>query len=168
MFLPLLTGRVLRVATSVFFLPIVPQILFREISFGSDQYLHARALRDEILRAPLGLPLSQDDLQGEADQLHFGLFDDDKLAACVTAIALTADHAKIRQTAVATAYQRQGLGRRTMTQLEAALVARGFVSLSLHARSTAVGFYEKLGYETVGDEFIEVTIPHRKMVKRLT
>ena len=54
-----------------------------------------------------------------------------------------------------------------MTQLEAALAARGFVSLSLHARSIAVGFYEKLGYETVGDEFIEVSIPHRKMAKRL-
>jgi predicted GNAT family N-acyltransferase len=143
-------------------------MLFREISFGSDQYQRACALRDEVLRAPLGLPLSKDDLEGEADQLHFGLFDNDELAACVTAIALTAVHAKIRQTAVAAAYQRQGLGRRIMTQLEAALAARGFVSLSLHARSTAVGFYKKLGYETVGDEFIEVSIPHRKMAKRLT
>jgi predicted GNAT family N-acyltransferase len=125
-------------------------------------------LRDEVLRAPLGLPLSEDDLKGEADQLHFGLFDDDELAACVTAIALTTDHAKIRQTAVAAAYQRQGLGRRIVMQLEAALAERGFVSLSLHARSTAVGFYQKLGYETVGDEFIEVSIPHRKMAKRLT
>jgi predicted GNAT family N-acyltransferase len=142
-------------------------MLFREIPFGSDQYRRACALRNEILRAPLGLPLSEADLQGEADQLHFGLFDDDELAACVSAIALTADHAKIRQTAVAEAYQRQGLGRRIMTQLEAALAARGFVSLSLHARSTAVGFYQKLGYETVGDAFIEVSIPHRKMAKRL-
>jgi len=81
---------------------------------------------------------------------------------------LTEDHAKIRQTAVAAVYQRQGLGRRIMTQLEAALAARGFVSLSLHARSTAVGFYQKLGYETVGDEFIEVSISHRKMAKRLS
>jgi len=142
-------------------------MLFREISFGSDQYQRACALRNEVLRAPLGLPLSEDDLQGEADQLHFGLFDDGVLAACVTAIALTEDHAKIRQTAVAAVYQRQGLGRRIMTQLEAALAARGSAALSLHARSTAVGFYQKLGYETVGDEFIEVSIPHRKMAKRL-
>jgi len=142
-------------------------MLFREIPFGSDQYQRACALRNEILRAPLGLPLSEDDLLGEADQLHFGLFDDDVLAACVTAIGLTEGHAKIRQTAVAVAYQRQGLGRRMMTQIEAALAARGFVSLSLHARSTAVGFYQKLGYETVGDEFIEVSIAHRKMAKRL-
>ena len=143
-------------------------MLFREISFASDQYLHARALRDAVLRAPLGLPLSADDLRGEADQLHFGLFGGDgELVACVTAIVMSADHAKIRQTAIAPACQGQGLGRRIMTELEAALAARSFVSLSLHARSTAVGFYEKLGYTAVGDEFIEVTIPHRKMVKQL-
>jgi ribosomal protein S18 acetylase RimI-like enzyme len=141
--------------------------MFREITFGSDLYRRACALRYEVLRAPLGLPLSEDDLRGEAKQLHFGLFDDDEPVASVSVIELSADHAKIRQTAVAPACRDQGLGRRIMTQLEAVLAARGFVTLSLHARTTAVGFYEKLGYETVGDEFIEVTIAHRKMVKRL-
>ena len=140
-------------------------MIFGEIPFGSEQYRRALALREEILRAPLGLPLGEDDLQGEADQLHFGLFDNGELVACVIAIPLTAEHAKIRQTAVAEAYRGQGLGRRIMTRLETTLAARGFASLSLHARSTAVGFYEKLGYQTVGSEFIEVSVPHREMVK---
>jgi predicted GNAT family N-acyltransferase len=39
--------------------------------------------------------------------------------------------------------------------------------MTLHARSTAVPFYAKLGYECVGDEFIEVTIPHWEMRKAL-
>lgn len=146
----------------------MPPTFFREISFGSDQYRCACALRDAVLRAPLGLPLSADDLQGEADQLHFGLFTDSgELLACVIAIAVSVDHAKIRQTAVSSAYRRQGLGRRIMTELESVLAGRNFKSLSLHARSTAVGFYKKLGYETIGDEFIEITVQHRKMVKQL-
>jgi len=33
------------------------------------------------------------------------------------------------------------------------------------ARVSAVEFYEKLGYAIVGGEFVEVTIPHRKMEK---
>jgi hypothetical protein len=37
----------------------------------------------------------------------------------------------------------------------------------LDARETAVGFYKKLGYAIGGDEFIEVTVPHFRMVKRL-
>ena len=60
-----------------------------------------------------------------------------------------------------------GLARTMMRELEAILSARGFTDLSLHARKSAVGFYEKLGYEAVGEEFTEITIPHRKMVKRL-
>ncbi len=142
-------------------------MLFKEIVYGSDPYRRACALREAVLRAPLGLALTSEDLRGEADQLQFGLFDDAELVACVLAIPLSADHAKIRQTVVVPAFQRQGLGRRLITELEAALAARRFVSLSLHARSSAVGFYEKLGYTVVGDEFIEVTITHRKMVKQI-
>ena len=33
----------------------------------------------------------------------------------------------------------------------------------LHARQTAVPFYERLGYETYGEPFVEVTIPHIAM-----
>ena len=32
---------------------------------------------------------------------------------------------------------------------------------------TATGFYEKLGYAVIGDEFIEVTLPHVVMEKNL-
>ncbi|MEO8175011.1 MAG: GNAT family N-acetyltransferase [Sediminibacterium sp.] len=37
----------------------------------------------------------------------------------------------------------------------------------MHARESAVGFYEKHGYKVVGDEFVEVTIPHFIMEKEL-
>jgi predicted GNAT family N-acyltransferase len=37
----------------------------------------------------------------------------------------------------------------------------------MHARKSALGFYEKLGYTPEGDEFEEVTIPHYLMRKKL-
>ncbi|MEJ7682070.1 MAG: GNAT family N-acetyltransferase [Segetibacter sp.] len=37
----------------------------------------------------------------------------------------------------------------------------------MHARKSAVGFYEKLGYKIVGDEFLELNIPHYIMEKQL-
>ena len=43
----------------------------------------------------------------------------------------------------------------------------GVSRIELNARDTAAGFYRKLGYRKVGGEFVEVTIPHWKMVKRL-
>jgi predicted GNAT family N-acyltransferase len=35
---------------------------------------------------------------------------------------------------------------------------------TLGAQSHATGFYEKLGFRVVGDEFIDAGIPHREMV----
>ncbi len=40
-------------------------------------------------------------------------------------------------------------------------------SIVLNSQAPAVRFYEKLGFNTVGDEFIEAGIPHIKMVKVL-
>jgi hypothetical protein len=35
----------------------------------------------------------------------------------------------------------------------------------MHARSTAIPFYERLGYRIEGGEFVQQTIPHVIMVK---
>lgn len=43
----------------------------------------------------------------------------------------------------------------------------GYRKIVLNARKTAVGFYEKLGYERKGDMFTEVGIAHFKMLKCL-
>jgi len=43
----------------------------------------------------------------------------------------------------------------------------GGKEVMMHARKTAMGFYEKLGYAAVGDEFSEVGIPHVEMKKNL-
>ncbi|HRF26714.1 MAG TPA: GNAT family N-acetyltransferase [Ferruginibacter sp.] len=37
----------------------------------------------------------------------------------------------------------------------------------MHARDSAVGFYEKLGYKVIGEGFMEVNLPHHLMVKEL-
>ncbi|QDT14916.1 GNAT family N-acetyltransferase [Alienimonas californiensis] len=141
---------------------------FREIPFGSAEYRQEYELRDEVLRRPLGHRLADDDLSGEAEQLHFGLFDAESLLACVVAVPLAPGDVKLRQMAVRPDAHGQGLGRRLMEAVEQELTGRGVSRVTLHARATAVGFYEKLGYRRVGEEFVEVTIPHFKMQKDLT
>jgi ribosomal protein S18 acetylase RimI-like enzyme len=63
--------------------------------------------------------------------------------------------------------QRRGLGRRLLEDLENDLRARGFRTLVLNARTSAVGFYERLGYSVLGEEFVDVTVPHVRMSKRV-
>jgi len=43
----------------------------------------------------------------------------------------------------------------------------GYHKMVLNARKTAVPFYKKLAYKTIGKEFLEIEIPHFKMVKDL-
>jgi predicted GNAT family N-acyltransferase len=44
---------------------------------------------------------------------------------------------------------------------------RGFKIVRMHARTNAIGFYEKVGYKVLGEQFEEVTIPHFVMEKKL-
>lgn len=141
-------------------------MVFREIVFGTDEYRKECGLRNDVLRKPLGLSLTVEELAEEEDHLHFGLFEPgDNLVACVVAIKLSPTDARIRQMAVSPMHQRRGLGKRIMNELEADLRSRGFTTLVLHARASAVGFYKKLGYAVIGDEFIDVTVAHFRMAK---
>ncbi|WP_206756511.1 GNAT family N-acetyltransferase [Pseudanabaena sp. FACHB-2040] len=113
------------------------------------------------------MKLSAEDLAHEDQALHFGLFTADDLIACVVAIALDSSTTKLRQMAVAPEYQGQGCGRALLKQVEAILRQQGVRLVTLHARKTATAFYEKLGYQVEGSEFIEVTLPHYRMRKEL-
>jgi predicted GNAT family N-acyltransferase len=44
---------------------------------------------------------------------------------------------------------------------------RGYKKITMHARKNAIGFYEKMGYVRIGNEFEEITIPHYLMEKKL-
>jgi ribosomal protein S18 acetylase RimI-like enzyme len=140
----------------------------REIPYGTEDYQRERRLREEVLRRPLGLSLRDEDLAGEEDQFHFGLFEPGgELLACVLAVPLAPSEARIRQMAVSPAHQGNGLGRRLLREVEGTLRERGFRRLELSARTSATGFYEKLGYGAVGGEYVSHTIPHVRMVKVL-
>lgn len=140
---------------------------FIEIQWRSDRYEEEVALRDRLLRSPLGLVFDQDDLAAEKDHLHFGLLENDILIACLVITPMSPSHGKIRQMCVDEARQRSGLGAMLVSAVERELVERGFKSVELAARDIATGFYERLGYTVEGEPFIEVTIPHYKMIKRL-
>lgn len=140
---------------------------FIEFNTESEEYQQALDLRQKILRLPVGLNLYDEDLSLEKDQLHFGLLSDDRIIACVTAVPLDKNRAKIRQMAVSTDYQRKGLGHKLFESCIQELKDRGVSEVILDARSTAVDFYKKAGFSICSDEFTQVRVPHYKMSKKL-
>ncbi len=141
----------------------MPDDGFLEIAFDSAGYREECALRDEVLRRPLGMSLWDEDLSSEALQYHFGWFANGCLLACLIAVPLTETEVKVRQMAVSPEAQGRGIGRLLLTAMEREWAARGYREAVLHARAGALGFYQKLGYQCEGPGFTEVGIPHRRM-----
>jgi predicted GNAT family N-acyltransferase len=116
---------------------------------------------------PLGLMLSEQDLQGEERQSHLVAIDGrGRVVGCVL-VAFTEKGAKIRQIAIEEGNRGRGIGTKLMTGAEQIVRSRNLDSVTLHARQTARRFFEKLGYAAVSDVFTEMTIPHVKMEKIL-
>jgi predicted GNAT family N-acyltransferase len=76
--------------------------------------------------------------------------------------------AKIGRVAVIRAKRGAGIGRLLMLAIEAEPPLHGAVRLSLEAQTHALSFYESLGYEAYGAEFMDAGIPHRHMTKAIT
>ena len=62
----------------------------------------------------------------------------------------------------------RGIGRQLMEESMAAIQKHfACTKISLHAQKQAVGFYEKLGFSVVSDEFLEEGVVHLSMEKAL-
>lgn len=140
----------------------------RQIEFGTPEYDEAVRLRYDILRRPLGLEYTPEQLAAEYSEIHLAAFDvAGRLIAYLNLTPLAPDIVKMRQVAVESVLQGKGIGKLLVGASEQLAKHLGYKEISLHARDTAVPFYLKLGYERVGEPFEEVTIPHFKMRKNL-
>ncbi len=137
------------------------------IDHGSPEYLQMVKMRDEILRKPLGLGFSQQELDKEKDNMLIGAFEDEQMLGCCMLVEENPDTVRLRQMAVLNDLQGKGIGKALMNFAENLARDRGYKILSMHARKNSVGFYEKMGYKITSNEFTEVTIPHYVMEKDL-
>jgi GNAT superfamily N-acetyltransferase len=139
----------------------------RMIDHGTKEYLQMVHLRNEILRKPLGLALDAAELEQEKEDILMGAFEDDRLLGCCLLTRMDAATIRLRQMAVPNNMQGKGIGRALMIFAENIARDQGYRKLCMHARESALGFYQKLGYTISGDMFTEVTIPHYIMEKSL-
>ncbi len=137
------------------------------LDHGSKEYRQMVDLRYHLLRKPLALSFTDEELLQEKNYIHIGCFDDTKMEGCCMLVPLDKSTVQLRQMAVTSGLQGKGIGSVLMQFAENISRDRGYKKLIMHARKTAVGFYEKLGYQKKGDEFSEVTLPHFVMEKNL-
>ena len=136
------------------------------VSPNGKFYKDELKLRDEVLRKPLGLSLSDDGPDAESD-IHIAAFVNGELSGCLVLTVLNGRDLKMRQVAVRESERGTGIGAAMVRFSENLAKKRGFSKIVLHARITSAGFYRKLGYEQEGKEFLEVGIRHICMFKEL-
>ena len=139
----------------------------KQIYHGTPEYEQMVKLRYEIMRKPLGLEFSPDELAREKEDILIGAFEDEDIIGCCILSPLDSQCTRLRQMAVQKNRQGMGIGESMMQFAENIARDRGFKILMMHARESAIGFYEKYGYRAKGDEFIEVNLKHRIMEKVL-
>ena len=137
----------------------------RTITYGSPEYLSMCNLRDEVLRKPIGLRLTEDETSRDIDDILLVCLENGEALACCILTENNPDTVQLRQMAVTPAYQKKGLGKELLQFAEKVAKENNYSIIRMHARKTATGFYEKSGYAVIGEEFTEVGIPHYEMVK---
>ena len=138
----------------------------KEVAHNSEAYWQTVALRDEVLRKPLNMEFDKNELLKEDDSHHLVAYFEGKPVGCMILKPLDEQTIKMRQVVTAPDFQRKGVGQTLVAYAEQFAWDKGYTNISLHARLSAVPFYEKLNYEVIGDLFEEVGIPHYKMMKQ--
>lgn len=139
----------------------------KQIDHGSKEYNQMVQLRNNILRKPLGISFIEEELQREKEDILIGTFEEDKMLGCCLLTKIDDKTVRLRQMAVQNNLQGKGIGATMMNFAENVARHAGYKTMVMHARKSAIGFYEKLGYKVNGKEFVEVTIPHFIMEKSL-
>jgi len=140
---------------------------FRRIIFGSSEHRSMCKLRDDVLRKPIGLRLTEAEILRDRKDILLVYMEKGEVIACCILTEKNPYTVQLRQMAVSPVRQRKGIGKELLLFAEKTAKENHYSIIFMHARKTAMGFYEKNGYTVTGDEFTEVGIPHFEMAKEI-
>ena len=135
-----------------------------------EEFTKYYRLRFDALREPWGDVEGSEREADDAQSVHRMLVD--KTSGEVLGVARlhfnSPTEAQVRLMAVRDSARGQGLGRLLMAEMERVANDAGAKIVVLHARDYAVGFYEKLGYDTIKASYLLMdVIQHYLMEKTL-
>jgi len=131
-------------------------------------------VRHQVLRS--GKPIESCQFQGDELETthHLGYYLNKQIIGVISLFEIDNNHflaqksIQIRGMAVLPSFQKQGIGKVLVSEAEKFSVIQKVDLIWFNARTTAVGFYKKMGYEIVGTEFeIKEVGPHFLMYKNL-
>ena len=135
-----------------------------KIAYGNELLPDAHGIREDVFVREQGFHNEFDEIDAAA--WHTVIYDNGRPAATGRAF-LENDAWHIGRVAVRKEFRGKQYGAAVMQALERKIAELGAESVGLSAQVQARGFYEKLGYEAHGGEYLDEHCPHVSMTKCL-
>ena len=134
----------------------------------SEEFKAYYNLRWRILRKPWGQPEGSEKDTLENECIHVIAKDGNNIIG-IGRLQFNSEHeAQIRYMAIEPAYEKQGIGKAIVANLEEQAAKKYCETIMLDAREPATGFYEKLGYVKKEKTYLLFNcIQHFRMLKTL-
>lgn len=144
----------------------VPLIRILAIDAASPLMPAVLALRREVFVVEQNVPPELEYDEFDAMATHLVALRDE---AVIGTLRLLADGAemKVGRVAVRADLRKTGIGTRLMQHVAQMAAARGAREIVLHAQTSVIGFYRRLGYREESEAFEEAGIPHLSMRRAL-
>ena len=137
----------------------------------TDEELKAAfSIRKEVFVKEQGVPLEDefdqfDTLDGQCEHIIVDYHDQ---PVGTGRLRFVDGVGKLERICILESYRKYGLGKRIIEALEEIAEERGASKVKLHGQTHAEGFYQKFGYRTASEVFMEDGIPHILMLKELS
>jgi predicted GNAT family N-acyltransferase len=111
-------------------------------------------------------PFDSIKLPKDDEGLHFGLFQEDKLISVIS-LFINNETAQFRKFATEISEQGKGYGSILLKHIIEESIKQNVKNLWCNARVSALGFYQKFGFEAVSETWMDNEIEYVKMEKGL-
>ncbi|MDQ0230656.1 GNAT family N-acetyltransferase [Metabacillus malikii] len=130
-----------------------------------EQLEDAFTVRRTVFVDEQQVPEEEEIDQFEDEATHIVLYDEN-IPVGAARIRVIDGIGKLERICVLSSARNKGAGKLLVNKLEEIALAEGVSKFKLNAQTHAIPFYERLGYETVSDVFLDAGIPHVTMVKQ--
>lgn len=132
-----------------------------------EDYPLSREIREEVFVREQEYPIELEFDEADENCWHLVLTDNEKAIATARLLKLSEGVFKPGRIAVLKEYRGKNIGAGLLTLIIEKAKEMGAKELHIGAQTYAVGFYEKFGFKTTGEEYMDEHIPHIDMIAYL-
>ncbi len=132
-----------------------------------EQLEDAFKVRQEVFVNEQNVPVEEEIDQFEDEAIHIVLYDE-RTPVGAARLRILDGIGKLERICVLSSSRGKGAGKQLVDKLEEIATSEGVTKFKLNAQTHAIPFYERLGYKTISDIFMDAGIPHVTMIKEVT